>query len=406
MSELTFIPLKAPDGQVAGHARVQNGTVALALRGAVGSQVLILTDGGSVTGETGSHIRASGRVQAVALHDNGQLRCCGFARGCPYTADDVRTRLTAMYHKDAPVQQRPAQTPPAAPIPFSRPPEPLAAPSAPKRRMNESPAPEQAAETFQWAPAPDWKRDAQDWAATQAHTHPSGMKTAASEPAEAPPEPEEADVQNVLNWLQNEAAAGFFVQTETTAETPEETADRTESFAALLSRCEQVFEKIAVTPENRADASPLPTAQPHVIAQRPPAQRMQADPCKMAEQSSEEPAAKAPITQAEQDAGHSSVVEWHASVDALLAQSRPDRSGDTRKPVINPFPHIFPEARFFEECDNAGTHMLIGTWRRGIDQFTVTAVRGEYSPNPPSHLPGFTRYIRTRQGGFWVRVDD
>ena len=108
---------------------------------------------------------------------------------------------------------------------------------------------------------------------------------------------------------------------------------------------------------------------------------------------------------------------WAAEVDDLLgengAPARAPRATPSPAlspvPVPNPFPHIFPDARFTLTPREAGVwevgaETLHGTWRQGRDEMRITAVRGEYSPQPPEHLPGFTRYIRTRQGGYWVRV--
>ena len=40
------------------------------------------------------------------------------------------------------------------------------------------------------------------------------------------------------------------------------------------------------------------------------------------------------------------------------------------------------------------------------ERMRITAVPGAYSPHPPAHLTGFTRYIRARSGGYWIRVEE
>ena len=51
-----------------------------------------------------------------------------------------------------------------------------------------------------------------------------------------------------------------------------------------------------------------------------------------------------------------------------------------------------------------GAAHLAGEWQRGGERMQITAVPGAYSPRPPAHLPDFTRYIRARSGGYWIRV--
>lgn len=433
MMELTYIPLKTSDGQVAGHARVQDGFVELSLRAASGTQALILTESGYVTGEAGAHIRAGGRVLCVALHDRGKLRCCGFARGCPHTVDDVRARLLTLFPptpaaapRRAPEPQ--AQTPAVPePLPFVQPARPYAekrsagahaartereqaafehdarsraaaaadtADPAPEHIPQEAPAQEASAPTDPAAngpapehtmrpdcardePAPD---DSKSDGPAPNDSTPDGSVQNDTAPDDSDSDDSDGRIETVLARLRDASAAAFFSVPDAVPESPDDTANRAEAFAALLERCEAVFQKIDAAP---GDDSAIGSAPAHVPS----------------------------IKDAQDGPRRCAVIDWHDSVDALLA-SQPAARRDTiaqspaRAPVTNPFPHIFPDARFYSECDSTGTQMLIGTWRRGTEQFTVTAVHGEYSPRPPEHLPGFTRYIRTRQGGFWVRVDD
>ena len=92
---------------------------------------------------------------------------------------------------------------------------------------------------------------------------------------------------------------------------------------------------------------------------------------------------------------------WSDEVDRLLEDRAPL---PRRDPVANPFPNIFPGAVF--ECVTlpGGAAHLAGEWQRGGERMQITAVPGAYSPRPPAHLPDFTRYIRARSGGYWIRV--
>ncbi len=507
MSEITFIPLKTPEGQTAGHAKVQNGVVALSLRANAGAQALILTSGGSVMSEVTGQIRASGQVQAVALHDHGKLRCCGFARGSRCTVDEIRAQLIALYAK--PTQK----------------PQPVATPEPPKTSSSSTVRPfplrqqaETAADSAHSAktPAPCQQEEASRNCAEAEHTpcqqppiSSSSLEPArdvlqaptASEsinvsaprsgPAEAQQDPcvtrvettvkvwpmerepvpcqtcgaatdhgkddvvgdDEEDMKAFLEQLQQETAAALFPPPEAVSpESTEDTARRAEAFAALLERCEAVFEKIAITPEQPARPEP-PTREPLVFHHEEPVLEPMNRSAEVGETlvfHNEEPLplsekarqaasgdretplachesskagesnskdAKSPQDRRGSTAAYvpawaaraESIASWNASVDALLDNCPGNGESSNpggRRPVPNPFPHIFPDARFYDEWDDAGTHLLIGSWQRGMESFTVTAVRGEYSPRPPEHLPGFTRYIRTKQGGFWVRVDD
>ena len=92
---------------------------------------------------------------------------------------------------------------------------------------------------------------------------------------------------------------------------------------------------------------------------------------------------------------------WSDEVDRLLEDRAPL---PRRDPVANPFPNIFPGAVFERVTLPGGAAHLAGEWQRGGERMQITAVPGAYSPRPPAHLPDFTRYIRARSGGYWIRV--
>ena len=93
---------------------------------------------------------------------------------------------------------------------------------------------------------------------------------------------------------------------------------------------------------------------------------------------------------------------WDEQVEALLELP----NAIARERCDNPFPHIFPGAQFVRISGSGVLEHLEGEWISGRDRYRLFAVRGEYSPLPPRHLSGFTRFIRTRSGGYWVRVTE
>ena len=90
---------------------------------------------------------------------------------------------------------------------------------------------------------------------------------------------------------------------------------------------------------------------------------------------------------------------WQGEVDRLL------RREEDRRPVENPFPHIFPNAVFQQVRRRGVVQGLVGEWKQGGDRIRIHAVPGAYSPVPPAHLADYTRFIRSRAGGFWVKLE-
>ena len=82
--------------------------------------------------------------------------------------------------------------------------------------------------------------------------------------------------------------------------------------------------------------------------------------------------------------------DWYDEVERLLENEPPaNRSEPIQKPGVPAY--------------------LCGDWYSGRgptgERMRITAVPGAYSPRPPAHLTGFTRYIRARTGGYWIRVE-
>ena len=104
---------------------------------------------------------------------------------------------------------------------------------------------------------------------------------------------------------------------------------------------------------------------------------------------------------------HGAAGEWCEEVERLLDNAPSDNRGE---PIANPFPNIFPGAKFLRIRKPGVPTYLRGDWRSGHgaagEHMRITAVPGAYSPHPPAHLTGFTRYIRARSGGYWIRVEE
>ena len=108
--------------------------------------------------------------------------------------------------------------------------------------------------------------------------------------------------------------------------------------------------------------------------------------------------------------------EWQREVDALLQGQAPEAPsaevtapapGGRRQSTANPFPGQFPDSEWARiDPPNGEGYFYEGHMRRGNDRFFITAVPGEYRPVPPRHLQGqgFGRYIPSRSGGCWVRI--
>lgn len=98
---------------------------------------------------------------------------------------------------------------------------------------------------------------------------------------------------------------------------------------------------------------------------------------------------------------------WMEDTRALLSgveKKPPTRGSEAECTVQNPFPHAFPGAKLHRVRGRGVLEYLEGTWPRQGQTYRLTAVPGAPSLRPPKHLPGFTRYISTGQGGYWVKL--
>ena len=177
-----------------------------------------------------------------------------------------------------------------------------------------------------------------------------------------------------------------------------DSAAESESFMALLRRAESVFERLE-TPQ------PPLLHFPNQRSARREAERRAAEEGDLREPHK----TTRPVTEAgDAGAGDSalsaretaSAAEWHAQVDALLETPAPIG----REWIENPFPNIFPGARFSRVGGSGVMEHLEGEWHSGGECCRIIAVRGAYSPRPPAHLAGFTRFIRTQSGSYWIKL--
>lgn len=462
MMELTFIPLKTPEGATCGFARVSGGFAELKLHAPVDGQAAVLTESGVVEGPPASRIAVPGaRVQAVAVHVDGQLRCFGIARGAALGAEQVRARLMTRHRDAAPpaATARAAEggpkaagdAPKAAAAPAREPGVAAsaageAAPGTAAVRAAAEQAPADAGKAGAAQAAGDAPKAMDVWMPAQPEENPraatpadfaAAVRAAAAAPAREPEVAASAAGEAAPGTAANAAgaerepadagslAAGDVPKTGAGAEEAqaaqdapasiEQSAADSESFMALLRRADAAFSKLSerrlpgVAPASSTAAKPAsaplrrsarhgeaqpvmqqPAAQPDGSA----AQRTDAQPAPTAP--SEPPAASAMTRRFPEDAA-----QWGEEIDRLLEDCA---ATEQREPISNPFPNIFPGARFQRVTRPGMQPHLEGDWQRGGERLRITAVPGAYSPHPPAHLRDFTRYIRARSGGYWIRV--
>ena len=453
MTQLQFIPLKTPEGRLCGHARVAGGFVELQLRAGAPGRAAVLTAAGVTEGPVGSRIAVQGApVQAVAVHEAGRIRCLGLARGVSLTPEQVRARLMTPRRAGAEGAARMetdaarALARAAAQGEAAR-----AAAQAMAEEKGDVPAAPAMAEEKGDAPAVM----AQGEAAQAAEP---ALADGAARPAERAREKGAApDAQAPAMAEGKGDAPAVMAETSDRPSAPasiEQSAADSESFMALLRRADAAFQRLSRRVEPMPGADMLPGAPPEpprrsgrtedgvraaaAIAQdtaapadgaaaeppeaprtspAAPADGAAAEPPELPRTSPAAPADGAaaeppelPRMPSAAPAGDGprrvrrlpgELSGWSDEVDRLLEDRAPL---PRRDPVANPFPNIFPGAVFERVTLPGGAAHLAGEWQRGGERMQITAVPGAYSPRPPAHLPDFTRYIRARSGGYWIRV--
>jgi hypothetical protein len=198
----------------------------------------------------------------------------------------------------------------------------------------------------------------------------------------------------------------------------EQSAADSESFMALLRRADAAFQRISRRNDPMPGADMLPGGAAVPSTRRssrhgdapqewkaPAAVPGAPEHAPAVQTAAMRPSAAAPATnEATNRRAHrlpGEAAGWSDEVDRLLEDCEPR---PRREPIANPFPNIFPGAGFYRVSLPGQSAHLEGDWQRGGERVQITAVPGAYSPRPPAHLPDFTRYIRARSGGYWIRV--
>ena len=433
MTEVAYIPLKTADGAVLGHARVCGGTVVFQFRRAVQGQAVVLTDSGRFSGDLHGSVRMDGAVIAAAAIENGRVLCVGQTRGNALCADEVRRRLI-----DPAVEELRGKSAETAPLisntgsnqDKSSPLSVVSVSSAPTEHASVPPQP--ARETIAQSAADEVQRtEAQSIPARgdmPRQAEPLRRANAPTEHASVPTQPTQKTIaQSAADEVQRTEAQSIPTHGDTPrqAEPVRETAGKllhftraedrvppsvqesaadSESFMALLRRADAAFSRLntpvlpLVTQEGARSAAQSERArETHTSADafRTALSGTKAEPSPQKPSSAQRP----PADTAE-CASHRRA--WDEQVEALLELP----NAIARERCDNPFPHIFPGAQFVRISGSGVLEHLEGEWISGRERYRLFAVRGEYSPLPPRHLSGFTRFIRTRSGGYWVRVTE
>ena len=468
MTQLQFIPLKTPEGRLCGHARVAGGFVELQLRADAPGRAAVLTAAGVTEGPVGSRIAVQGApVQAVAVHEAGRIRCLGLARGVSLTPEQVRARLMTPRRAGAEGAAR-METDAARALARAAAQGEAAAPAAPAMAQGKGDVPAAPAMAEGTREAQAAEPALADGAARPAErAREKGAAPDAQAPAMAERKGDAPAVMAQGEAAQAaEPALADGAARRRRAREKGAAPDRGPGHGGGEGGCpgghggspvragEHRAERGgfgivhgAAAPRGRGVPAPVPACGAHAgrgyaarraagtaAAQRAdggrgaggrshcaghgrargrrssgaagtprtspaaPAGGAAAEPPELPRTSPAAPAGDGP-RRARRLPGELS--GWSDEVDRLLEDRAPL---PRRDPVANPFPNIFPGAVFERVTLPGGAAHLAGEWQRGGERMQITAVPGAYSPRPPAHLPDFTRYIRARSGGYWIRV--
>ncbi len=440
MTELEFIPLKTPEGKVCGHARIAGGYAEVRLRAPLAGRVAVLTATGVTEGPAGGRIAVRGadaRVQAVVVHEDGRIRCMGLSRGASLAPEQVRARLMTSHsaagapQADVAVQAPAVSRRAAEAIPSAGteapPAKPAAAPAAPVAAdiaQTETPATTATAATGMPVERQDPAEAPAAPAAAPAAAEPGAAQTAEGEARATAANVRPATAAERVQPQQAPAAAAETsfapVENRETSAPPsiEQSAADSESFMALLRRADAAFQRISRRNDPMPGADMLPGGAAVPSTRRssrhgdapqewkaPAAVPGAPEHAPAVQTAAMRPSAAAPATnEATNRRAHrlpGEAAGWNDEVDRLLEDCEPR---PRREPIANPFPNIFPGAGFYRVSLPGQSAHLEGDWQRGGERVQITAVPGAYSPRPPAHLPDFTRYIRARSGGYWIRI--
>lgn len=106
--------------------------------------------------------------------------------------------------------------------------------------------------------------------------------------------------------------------------------------------------------------------------------------------------------------------KWMAETESLLSPARKASARESIQPgedrrqtqflTENPFPYAFPKGEFMRVYGPGILEHLEGRWRQGNREYRIIAVPGAPASHPPRHLFGFTRYVRSAGGGYWIKM--
>lgn len=398
MTEVVFLPLKSASGAILGHARIADGVCRLHLRRPVHGQAVVLSEHGTWSCGVEEEIGVRGKLCAIAVLEDGRLLCCGIPQGQRIDFTALQRQLASKSRESAPsaapqpdIPKNPAPTVQSAAAACSDPqPAPRPAEALPRQILRTAKRPRRkpsvAAAATGTLGCPSAAEDEPPMAArTFAPLAEQQQEELPNFMAQPSPQMPSEDPLPASHLDRASAAELHDPAWETLAEAAEpirlfdggnampsmtDSAADAESFAALMRRAELVFHSIE-------------SPQPPLI------------------QSS---AWNTPLSESSRTvrtaAGSAAQRSWGQEVAILLG----DRPAQSKTAIDNPFPHIFPNAVFYSIEGSGVQQHLEGDWQSGSEHLRIYAVPGSYSPQPPAHLKGYTRFIRTQQGSYWVRV--
>ena len=93
MTQMEYITLKTPEGQLVGHARVREGAVSIHLREPMEGQAAVFTSSGAKLGPLGMTMQFQEPVLGVALLDRGRMAAWGIGRNGNLTPGRMEEQL-------------------------------------------------------------------------------------------------------------------------------------------------------------------------------------------------------------------------------------------------------------------------------------------------------------------------
>lgn len=430
---LVYIPLITPKGETAGSFKVRDNTAVLTVTRPCSGRSFLISQGEAVPLLEGSPQKCTAPVDAVACIENGSLIYYGLAPNSKLNKNQLRSILSQKSTMQSSSPPKPAQvetepilkthqeeTPPLAqegPVEEEPSPEPTTSPKAkqletkhiPKTHQEETPPLAQESPVKEEpSPEPNISPKAeQDETKTIPKTHQDKTPPLAQEsPVEGEPSPEptpspkaeQVETEPILKKHQEETPP--LAQESPTEEEPspepkpesekvaaptiDETAEEVARFKLMMERAEAVFARMR---GNAAETKYKPIPQ----ATRPDENAATKN------TNSPSPATKGSATEEANREGLNN--EWLETVSRLVT----NKGGDGLDRAAETLSQIFPDSVWVTVRGEGIMPHLEGEWQRANELFKIIAVPGSYAPRPPKHLFGFTRFIRTRQGGFWLK---